>query len=47
MYAIEIIVDSFATCCFSDYIVVISVKSFKIMTEHCFIKGLKTEDKHD
>ena len=46
MFAIKMIVNNFAAwrCC-SHYIVARIVISFKIMTDHCFLKGFKTEEK--
>ena len=43
--AIKVIVDNFATCCCSHYIVTSIVMSFKIMKEQSIFKGFKTEEK--
>ena len=45
MFAIKVMGDNFATCCFSHYFVISIFMSFKIMTEQCFVKEFKTEEK--
>ena len=39
------VVDDFAACCCSHDIAVKILMSFEITTEHCFEKGVKTEEK--
>ena len=39
------IVDNFAACCCFQYVAASIVMSFNIMTKHCFVKRIKTEEK--
>ena len=41
---VKMIVDDIAACCCSHYIVAIIVMSYKIMTQHCFVKKFKREE---
>ena len=45
MFAIKTIVDNLAACCCFHYRVANIAMSFRITTEHYFLKKFKTEEK--